>query len=82
VNHFLARAVAVLNGLIAIILIGVGAFVGVFSRNPLGLILGVMAGFIAALVLCGILALAIQIHAELIKIRVALERAGRERSSA
>ena len=80
-NHFLARAVAVSNGLIAIILIGLGGFVGLFSRSPLGLILGVIAGFIAALVFCGVLALAIQIHAELIKIRLALERAGRERFS-
>jgi len=82
VNHFLARAVAVLNGLIAIILIGIGTFVGAFSRNPLGLVLGAIAGFIAALVLCGVLALAIQIHAELLKIRVALERGRTERPSA
>jgi hypothetical protein len=81
-NSFLARAVAVLNGVIAAILIIAGAVIGVASKNALGLIFGVIVGFVAALVLCGVLALVTEIHAELIKIRMALERTGGVRPSA
>jgi hypothetical protein len=81
-NSFLARAVAVLNGVIAVILIIAGAVVGVASQNAFGLIFGIIVGFVAALVLCGVLALVTEIHAELIRIRIALERTGGERPSA
>ena len=81
-NRFLAGAVGVLNGAIAIILIVAGGVVGGATNNIFGFVLGITAGFIVALIACGLLALVIDMHSELTKIRMALERTAVVRSSA
>jgi hypothetical protein len=77
INQLLARAIGVLNALLAIILVIIGGFVGtdVLGHSG-GAVIGAIAGFIVALVACGMVALVIEIHAELRRIRVVLEQRG------
>jgi uncharacterized membrane protein len=80
-NRILARAVGLLNGLLAIIIILVGAILGAVSiHNVVGFVVGGILGFIAAVIMCGVIALAIEIDSELIRIRETLERSDREGS--
>jgi hypothetical protein len=81
-NKFLARAVGFLNGVLAIILVVGGAWFGATTGQAFGFVFGLTIGFVAALVACGLLALVIDIHSELIKIRMALERTAVVRNSA
>jgi hypothetical protein len=74
VNKFLARAVGFLNGALAIILVVAGALFGGATGQAFGFVFGLTIGFVVALVACGLLALVIDMHNELIKIRMALER--------
>jgi hypothetical protein len=67
-NNILSNAVGHLNALTAFALILAGA---VSFPNHL---VGAIVGFIVALIACGMIALFIQMHTELIRIREALER--------
>lgn len=71
-NHFLASIVGFLNGLLALILIIGGAAIGSLLENQFninGVVIGLIAGVILAVVVCGLLAIFISIRNELILIR-------------
>jgi hypothetical protein len=77
-NKLLAEAVRLLNALFAIVFIAAGVLGGVraaFQHDaPQYAIMGGLLGFAIALVICGLLALFIEIRSELIKIRETLEQ--------
>ena len=68
-NKFLATSVAVLNQLLAIVFILIGSLIG--FKEGLGALGGIL-GFLVAVVICGTLALLIDIRNELTHIRRAL----------
>jgi hypothetical protein len=80
-NKLLAEAVRFLNGFIALLFVLVGAIggrAGVAAATggsaDGGMILGAILGFIAAVLVCGVLATFIEIRNELVAIRSALQR--------
>ena len=74
-NRLLSSAVGFLNALLAIILIIVGAILGTaFIHAVVGFVVGGILGFVVAAIICGFLALVIEIRSELVMIREALER--------
>ena len=73
-NRLLAGTVGFLNGLLAIILVVAGAVAGSASIHVAGFVLGGILGLVAAAIICGFLALVIDIRSELVRIREALER--------
>jgi hypothetical protein len=75
-NRLLAGAVRFLNGLLAVLMIAIGLVVGagISQNSSAGALLGAIIGFAAALMVCGMLALFIEMRTELIRIRTALER--------
>ena len=72
VNFFLAEIIGILNGLVAISLIAIGGFYGYSNGYPKGdllsTIMGLGAGLLVSLFVCGILALFISIRSELVEI--------------
>jgi hypothetical protein len=79
-NKLLAGAIRFLNGLLALIFIVVGAAAGASlpHGSPRRAVIGAVAGFVVALIFCGLLALFVEMRSELIKIRIALEQRPRE----
>jgi len=73
-NRLLAGTVGFLNGLLAIILVVAGAVAGSAYIHVVGFVLGGILGLIAAAIVCGFLALVIDIRSELVRIREALEQ--------
>ena len=79
-NKLLAESVRFLNGLVAILLIVIGAMAGrigaaqSFGNPEGGMIIGALLGFIVAVMFCGLLATFIEIRNELVAIRQALAR--------
>jgi hypothetical protein len=73
-NKLLAGTVGLLNGLLAIILVITGAIVGTAFIHVAGFVVGGLLGLLLAAVVCGFLALVIDIRSELIRVREALER--------
>jgi hypothetical protein len=73
-NRLLAGTVRFLNGLLAIVLVVAGAVVGSAFIHAVGFIVGGILGLILAAIICGFLALVIEIRSELVRIREALER--------
>jgi len=73
-NRLLAGTVGFLNGLLAIILVVAGAVAGSVSIRVAGFVLGGILGLIAAAIICGFLALVIDIRSELVRIREVLEQ--------
>ena len=73
-NKFLARIVGFLNGLLALLIILSGAAIGAdqVGGGSAGLFLALIVGIVAAGVVCGLLAIFIEIRSELVKIRIAL----------
>jgi len=73
-NKVLASALSFLNGLLAFGLVMGGTIAGAYfyEGRPKGLILGYLAGSFAAVVVCGFLALIIEIRNELVLIRTSL----------
>ena len=65
-NKFLASSIAVLNQLLALVFILIGSLIGL--RDDLG-ILGGFLGFVVAVIVCGTLALLVDIRNELKSIR-------------
>ncbi|HEY1299664.1 MAG TPA: hypothetical protein VGF07_04155 [Stellaceae bacterium] len=79
-NKLLAGAVRFLNGLLALVLIVAGAAAGAAlpHGSPAHAVIGAGAGFVIALIFCGLLALFVEMRTELIKIRTALEQRQRD----
>lgn len=73
-NRLLAGTVRFLNGLLAIVLVVAGAVVGSVYVHAVGFIAGGILGLILAAIICGFLALVIEIRSEIVRIREALER--------
>ena len=78
-NKFLAGTIRFLNGLLAFVLIVGGASIGagygmVLGGEAAGAFVGFLGGLVIALIICGFLALFIEIRSELIKIRGILEK--------
>ena len=65
-NKLLASSIAVLNQLLALVFILIGSLIGL--RDDLG-ILGGFLGFVVAVIVCGTLALLVDIRNELKSIR-------------
>ena len=84
-NKVLAATIRFLNGFLALFIIAAcafagrqyGAVMGLHSNgldSTLGLVAGLFVGFVAAVVVCGFLALFIEMRSELIRIRELLAR--------
>ena len=67
-NKFLSNAIGKLNALIAWLLIIGAPLAGLFTGGAIGLIVGLAAGIVGAILLCGILALLIDIRDSLRRI--------------
>ena len=66
-NKFLANALSSVNAFIALVIIVVpGIVAGVTTENPLAFVGGCLAGLILAILICGTLALLINIKDELV----------------
>ena len=66
-NKFLANALSSVNAFIALIIIFVpGISLAISAENPIFFILGCLAGLILAILICGTLALLINIKDELV----------------
>ena len=73
-NKMLAGGLAAMNAFVAIILFAAGALGGYAGAGMFGLFVGLLVAGILAVVVCGVLAIFIEIHAELVLIREALTR--------
>jgi len=79
-NKVLAATIRFLNGFLALFLIVMGGALGKQYSLMIGLhastgaIIGVIGGFVVAVVICGFLALFIEMRSELIRIREVLEK--------
>ena len=78
-NKILAGTIRFLNGLFAFVLVAGGTAIGaeyggVLGGEAAGAFVGFLGGLVIALIICGFLALFIEIRSELIKIRGILEK--------
>jgi hypothetical protein len=75
-NHFLASVLAAMNAILALAIIVGGAIFGAtYGQNAvLGLIIGLGGGIVAAVLVCGLLALLLDIRAELRELVVLARR--------
>jgi hypothetical protein len=64
-NQALVNGMAMLNGIIAFIIVVVGGFFGAFVLHVVGLIVGLIAGFLVAVVVNGLIAAIVQIERHL-----------------
>lgn len=64
-NRALIGALDGLNTIIAIVIIVAGAFFGMTAFGPGGLVIGIIVGLVAAAVVCGLLAILIEIEKNL-----------------
>ena len=62
INGFLAKAIGLLNALLAILLVGFGLMVGVWWLGTRGIFVGLLVGAAMAVLVCGLLALLINIR--------------------
>jgi len=67
-NSFLADVVGFVNGLLGFLIIAFGAVLGYSAAEGVGLLLGALAGLIAAVLVCGALAILIDIRNKLVQI--------------
>ena len=81
-NSLLANTIGLLNGLLALFFIIAGALIGQSQLEGMGLIVGLVVGFILAVVVCGILAIFISMRDELIEIRKLLNKISKQAPSA
>jgi hypothetical protein len=68
-NKWLANAVANLNGFIAGSIILIGVLAGVGSGNALVFVTSTLTGVVIAVMLCGLIAVFVDIRDELVRIR-------------
>ena len=81
-NSLLANTIGVFNGLLALLFVIAGALIGQSQLEDMGLIVGLVVGFILAVVVCGILAIFISMRDELIEIRKLLNKISKQAPSA
>ena len=62
INGFLAKAIGLLNALLAILLVGFALMVGVWWLGTRGIFVGLLVGAAMAVLVCGLLALLINIR--------------------
>ena len=62
INGFLAKSIGLLNALLAILLVGIFQMVGVWWFGTLGIFVGLLVGAAMAVLVCGLLALLINIR--------------------
>ena len=62
INGFLAKSIGLLNALLAILLVGFALMVGVWWLGTLGIFVGLLVGVAMAVLVCGLLALLINIR--------------------
>jgi hypothetical protein len=79
-NRFLANAVGFLNALIAVVIIVAGAVAGAI-QGLVYAVIGAVLGLAVAVLICGLLALALDIRNELVQIRKALTHTGLGRAA-
>jgi hypothetical protein len=63
----------ILNGFIAVIIVIGSAIIG-SALGPSGFVAGLIVGLVVAALVCGLIAIFTEMHAELIRIRIALEQ--------
>ncbi len=68
-NRMLANGLSALNVLLAVAFIGIGALVGLSRLGGLGVLIGGVGGAALAVVVCGLLAVFLDMRGELIAIR-------------
>lgn len=74
-NKLLAGTIRTLNGLIAVLLvISGGATAAALGGRGLSILGGLILGFLVAVLICGVLAILIEIRSELIKIRMSISK--------
>ena len=62
INGFLAKSIGLLNALLAILLVGFALMVGVWLLGTRGIFVGLLFGAAMAVLVCGLLALLINIR--------------------
>ena len=62
INEFLAKSLGLLNALLAILLVGFALMVGVWWLGTRGIFVGLLVGAAMAVLVCGLLALLINIR--------------------
>ena len=62
INGFLAKSIGLLNALLAILLVGFALMVGVWWLGTRGIFVGLLVGAAMAVLVCGLLALLINIR--------------------
>ena len=62
INGFLAKSIGSLNALLAILLVGFALMVGVWLLGTRGIFVGLLVGAAMAVLVCGLLALLINIR--------------------
>ena len=62
INGFLAKSIGLLNALLAILLVGFALMVGVWLLGTRGIFVGLLVGAAMAVLVCGLLALLINIR--------------------
>ena len=62
INGFLAKAIGLLNALLAILLVGFALMVGVWWLGTRGIFVGLLVGAAMAVLVCGLLAILINIR--------------------
>lgn len=80
-NRWLVSMLATINALLAAIIVVLGAILGFTTLGPVGLVVGLIGGFVVAAIVCGMLAALCLIERHL---RVMADdlRAERKRASA
>ena len=62
INGFFAKSIGLLNALLAILLVGIAQMVGVWWLGTLGIFVGLLVGAAMAVLVCGLLAILINIR--------------------
>ncbi len=62
INGFLAKSIGLLNALLAILLVGFALMVGVWLLGTRGIFVGLLVGAAMAVLVCGLLAILINIR--------------------
>jgi hypothetical protein len=74
-NKLLADGLSFLNSVLAIAIVGIGAFAAYVQYGDSGALIGGIIGIVVAVVLCGVLAVFLDMRDELIDIRMGVEKA-------
>lgn len=75
INKFLADGLAALNALLALLIVLGGIVAGLAYGGLVGVVAGVVVGMLIAIIVCGALALVVDIREDLAAVRARLEAA-------